>query len=134
MEVNNSSLVIYHLKDVKKENQLIRLCKQLEINTRKLKESEVNVPLSVVAGISGVPVMKQTEKAPQDYKMPELLVFSGMAEEKLDEFLAQYRKQGIEAVSLKAMVTPHNIFWTVYQLTAELIKERAAILMGHSQE
>lgn len=126
----NNAKLIYHLKDVKKESQIIRLCKQLGISTRKIKETDVNVSLSVLAGISGVPEMMQTEKAPKDYKMPELLVFSGMADEKLDEFLAEYRKQGIEPVSLKAMVTPHNIGWTVYQLTAELTRERTEILMG----
>lgn len=65
--------------------------------------------------------------------MPELLIFSGLADGKLDEFLAEYRKKGIEPVSLKAVITAHNISWTVYQLVSELVKERAAILMGHQQ-
>lgn len=133
MKMNNAKL-IYHLKDVKKESQIIRLCKQLGISTRKIKETDVNVSLSALAGISGAPGMTQAEKAPKDYKMPELLIFAGMADEKLDEFLAEYRKQGIEPVSLKAMVTPHNICWSVYQLTVELIKERAAILMGRKPQ
>lgn len=133
MVVNDTKLVMYYMKDSKKEEQLIQLCKQLGINTRKIKENDMNVSISTLAGISGVPAMVQTEKAPQNYEMPELLIFAGMTDEKLDEFLAEYRKQGIEAVSLKAMITPHNISWTVYQLTAELIRERTAILMGHQK-
>ncbi len=133
MVVNDAKLVMYYMKDSKKEEQLIQLCKQLGINTRKIKENDTNVSISTLAGISGVPAMVQTEKAPQNYEMPELLIFAGMTDEKLDEFLAEYRKQGIEAVSLKAMITPHNISWTVYQLTAELIRERTAILMGHQK-
>ena len=133
MAVNESGLVMYHLNDNKKEKQLMELCKQLGISTRKIKENDVNVSLSALAGISGVPVMAQPEKAPHNYVMPELLIFSGLADGKLDEFLAEYRKKGIEPVSLKAMITAHNISWTVYQLVSELVKERAAILMGRQQ-
>ena len=133
MEMKESGLVMYCIKDSKKEKQFMELCKKLGLNTRKIKENDVNVSLSALAGISGVPVMTQSEKAPENYVMPELLVFSGMAEGKLDEFLAEYRKQGIEPVSLKAMITAHNISWTVYQLILELIKERTAILMGREQ-
>lgn len=126
----NHMKVMYYLNDAKKEKQILKLCSQLGIQTRKIKEKDVNVPLSTLAGISGVVSMSQVEKAPKGYEMPELLIFVGMTEEKLDEFLTEYKKRGIEPISLKAMVTPHNISWSVYQLVAELIKERAAIIMG----
>lgn len=128
METNHAKL-IYHLKDVKKEEKILRLCKQLGITTRKIKRSDENVSLGTLAGIFVGTAMQPTRKAPKDYEMPELFIFTGMEERKLDEFLAEYRKQGIEPVSLKAIVTQHNICWSVYQLTAELIKERTAILM-----
>lgn len=126
----NHMKVMYYLKDTKKEKQILKLCSQLGIHTRKIKEKDVNVSLSTLAGISGTVSMSQVEKAPKGYEMPELLIFVGMTEEKLDEFLTEYKKQGIEPISLKAMVTPHNISWSVYQLVAELIKERASIIMG----
>ena len=126
----NHMKVMYYLKDTKKEKQILKLCSQLGIHTRKIKEKDVNVSLSTLAGISGAVSMSQVEKAPKGYEMPELLIFVGMTEKKLDEFLTEYKKRGIEPISLKAMVTPHNISWSVYQLVAELIKERASIFMG----
>ena len=65
--------------------------------------------------------------APLLYPMPELLVFSGIPEGMQDLILAEYRKEKIEPVALKAMVTPHNISWTVYELSSELAKEHAAM-------
>ena len=65
--------------------------------------------------------------APLLYQMPELLIFSGIPEGMLDLILAEYRKEKIEPVALKAIVTPHNIGWTVYELSSELAKEHAAM-------
>lgn len=127
----NHMKVMYYLNDAKKEKQILKLCSQQGIQTRKIKEKDVNVPLSTLAGISGVVSMTRAEKAPKDYEIPELLIFVGMSDGTLDEFLAEYRKQGIEPISLKATVTPHNISWSVYQLTVELIRERASIFMGN---
>lgn len=59
--------------------------------------------------------------------MPELLVFCGLEDGLLDRFLAEYRRRGIDPIGLKAVATPHNLFWTVCELTEELEQERAAM-------
>ena len=64
---------------------------------------------------------------PESYRMPELLVFCGLEDGLLDQFLAGYRQREIEPIGLKAVATPHNLFWTVYELTTELEQERAAM-------
>ena len=40
---------------------------------------------------------------------------------------AEYRRRGIDPIGLKAVATPHNLFWTVCELTEELEQERAAM-------
>ena len=64
---------------------------------------------------------------------PEILLFSNLTENKLDEFLAAYKTAGIEPVELKAVVTPTNGNWTIEELTQELIKERTAMLFGKNR-
>ena len=125
----NHMKVMYYLKDTKKEKQILKLCSQLGIQTRKIKEKDVNVSLSTLAGISGAISMSQVEKAPKDYEIPPLLIFVGMTEKKLDEFLTEYKKRGIEPTHLKAIVTIHNMKWSVSGLIAELKKEQIAIMM-----
>lgn len=129
MPIRTSQLIMYHTKDSKKEKQLTELCKQLGFHTRKIKVSDANVCLSTLAGLSGNLVPTKDEKAPKDYQMPELLIFSGLSEGKLDKFLAEYKKSGLASISLKAVITPYNIGWTVYQLTAELVREQMAIML-----
>ena len=97
------AILLSYVKDREKEEQLQKLCKRLNIANIRIGQ-------------------KDMEK-----EMPELLVFSGIPEGMLDLILAEYRKEKIEPVALKAMVTPHNISWTVYELSSELAKEHAAM-------
>lgn len=57
----------------------------------------------------------------------EMLIFSGMNSAQVDEFLAEYKKQGVPAIGLKAIVTPNNVFWTPETLLKELLKEHMSM-------
>lgn len=57
----------------------------------------------------------------------EMLVFSGMNSAQVDRFLAEYKKQGVPAIGLKAIVTPNNVFWTPETLLKELLKEHMSM-------
>ena len=52
---------------------------------------------------------------------------SGFEDGKLDMYLAAYKNREIEPVRLKAVLTPYNCMWSVYELTQELEKEDAAV-------
>ena len=41
----------------------------------------------------------------------------------MDAFLADYKQTGAASIPLKAIITPHNIFWTAEALYKELWKE-----------
>ena len=51
------------------------------------------------------------------------MVLSGMNPQQVDAFLADYKATGEQPVALKAIVTPHNVFWTADALFRELMKE-----------
>jgi len=125
----NSPLILYYIRDPKKERQITKLCKGLGFRIRALKTSDANVEIGVLAGISRAGTKKH-EKAPALYQLSDFLVFSGVPDEALDRFLAEYKKAGIEPTGLKSVVTPHNLTWTVYELAAELVKERMSMLLG----
>ena len=46
----------------------------------------------------------------------EMMVFSGIDSELLDKFLSEYKKNGIEPINYKAVLTVNNIFWTPEEL------------------
>ena len=53
----------------------------------------------------------------------EMMVFSGTDSTQMDAFLADYKQTGAASIPLKAIITPHNIFWTAEALYQELFKE-----------
>ena len=53
----------------------------------------------------------------------EMMVFSGINSKMLDVFLDEYKKENIENVKLKAVLTESNIGWTAEQLFREILKE-----------
>lgn len=122
-------LVLYYLKNRKKEKQLTALCRKLGIRTRALKSSDSNTEVGVLAGVHRTG-MRVHEKAPSDGQLPDILIFSGLPDEMLDTFLTEYKKAGIEPTGLKSVVTPHNLTWTVRELAEELVRERTAMLLG----
>ena len=118
--------ILSYVKSKEKEEQIQKLCKRLQISNVRIGQQDAGKELGELCGI-----YKGTKgthaPAPLLYQMPELLIFSGIPEGMLDLILAEYRKERIEPVALKAIVTPHNISWTVYELSSELAKEHAAM-------
>ena len=124
MAVTQEGLVLYYVHDDKKV-QIEALCLSLSLRAKQLKTSDLNERTGVLAEIKGLKMteVSQNEKAPMLFQMPEILIFSGIPEKKLDEFLTEYRKLGIENIKLKAVLTSHNVRWTLYQLLQELMLE-----------
>lgn len=127
--MNDSRLVMYHVMDFKKEKQIVSLCRQLGFMTRKLKQSDVNALVGRLAGLKMTEAKTAGAKAPAGYRLPEIIVFSGLSSDVLDRFLTEYKKTGMEPVGLKAVLTLYNSAWSVYELAEELKKERTATLL-----
>lgn len=77
--------------------------------------------LGALAKVQGFSQEKTVYNGP-DFQA-EMLVFSGMNSAQVDAFLAEYKKQGVPAIGLKAIVTQHNVFWTPEALFKELLRE-----------
>ena len=77
--------------------------------------------LRALAGLQGFSKENTTYNGPE---FPlEMMIFSGTDSAKMHTFLDDYRQTGAQPVPLKAIITPHNIFWTVETLFNELKKE-----------
>lgn len=119
------SVIMYYVHDEKKKIQLEVLCMSMSIATKQLKPVDLNEQVGKLAGIKGIPPLDltQTEKVPALFCMPEVIIFSGVSNKQLDEFLSSYKKVGLTPTKLKAITTPKNIGWTLYQLVRELMAE-----------
>lgn len=120
-------MILLHTQQEKRK-QIEQLCKKLGIQVEQISGRDCNKTIGTLAGMK-LPGAKQSGKmAPAAYLLPEILVFSGFAEDALDAFLAGYREAGIEQIPLKAIITPYNFNWSLYELAQELVKERMAVL------
>lgn len=130
MAVNN---IIFCVRDKEKEKKITELCKSRKLSVRLLTERDRNTAVGRLAGIHLSPdaagAAQKEPSAPKGFSMPELMIFAGLDEERLDGFLDAYKKAGIAPVSLKAVITPYNLTWSVYRLVSELMRERAEILL-----
>lgn len=143
MEMSQNNLpgmVLFYTGDYKKKRQILQLCRQLGIRTKELKVSDSNLSLSLLAAPGKKPAAYFTQngpdkgkKAPADYQLPEIMVFSGFSGDYLDQFLSAYKQAGIEKISLKAILTPYNFGWSLYELIKELEKEHMEILLRSRQ-
>lgn len=132
-----TDLIMYKINETLKEKQVVNLCRKLGLKTRKLKDSDAKITVGTLTGngkINASPdnqmLNTANQNVPTGYSLPELIVFSGLKDNKLDEFLAEYKKMGIAPIGLKAVVTIHNVNWTMYELAEELIRERISIMCG----
>ncbi|MDO4322634.1 MAG: DUF3783 domain-containing protein [Lachnospiraceae bacterium] len=149
-------LVLYCTEDAGKAQQIEMLCGQFGYKTKRLGTADADRTVGRLAGIeTGAAGKAETgkaeagraetgraetgkaeagpgnglERAPKEYRQPELMIFSGVSSEALDLFLGAWRMAGITPIFLKAILTPYNYTWTVYQLTQELIREHTAMMM-----
>ena len=108
-----------------KEDAIAAICKSRGIKLLEIPVKDYNQKLGYLAGVKGF----SRDKAVYDgTPFPtEMLVFSGMDSEQVDVFLVEYKKTGLPAVGLKAVMTPHNVFWTADALFRELMKEHRTL-------
>ena len=97
-----------------------------QIQVKEISRRDYTQKLGTLAGIQGFAKEKASYDGP-DFPL-EMMVFSGIDSAQMDTFLADYKKTGAPPVPLKAIITPHNIFWTAEALFKELWKEHLRFL------
>lgn len=117
--------IFIHITDTNKLNSIKDLCSKLDIQIESIGNKDLG--RSILSIISGDEKLPAKIDIPPMYNMPEVLIFQGFDETDLKSFLSEYKNAGIEKVALKAMVTPFNIVWTLYDLIEHLKEENARL-------
>ena len=114
--------IFYYIPDEQKRNTVLKICKEQQIETMALTQKDLN---RTVAALCNLPVKSGGAKktAPALYAMPEMLLFYGLGDTELDRFLEAYNATEQAMIKRKAVVTPTNLGWTVYELLDALEKE-----------
>ena len=116
--------IFIHINDTNKLNSIKDLCSKLGIQIESIGNKDLGK--TILSIISGDEKISAKIDIPLIYNMPEVMIFRGFDESELKNFLSEYKNAGIEKVALKAMVTPYNVVWTLYNLI-EHLKEEAGM-------
>lgn len=123
----SKKILLFHI-EAKKARQIKDLCQTLGIGTVCVSPKEYGAPLGKIAGVTDLPSSSSPDQDSfiQRRELPsEMMVFSGFPSEDLEHFLKCCRDAGIPPTPLKAVLTPHNIFWSAEKLYGELLQEHA---------
>lgn len=121
--------VVYYATDESKYLSLKNLCGSLSIEVVRLTANDIKKTVADVIGMSGFfgEVKRAEAEIPPMYCQPEIMIMNGFKGNQLDLFLGKLKTSDVSKIDLKAIVTPYNMRWSIYELTLELIKEKNEI-------
>jgi hypothetical protein len=116
--------ILARVRDAQQLDSIRKIAAGMDCAVVPLQASDADRCLCEILEIDAG-ILKRTpgRHAPVLWNMPDLLVFFAFENAALDAFLAEYRAAGLPPAALKAMVTPYNLTWSVYELTEELQRE-----------
>ena len=116
--------VFLHIPDKNKFDRISKLCEKSGYSCRQIQNADVNrTSLELISGQSA----GKKVSAPPLYFLPEMMIFQGLADKEVHRFLEMYRAEGLPTVDLKAVVTPWNLTWTLYELAEHLKEEHRSM-------
>ena len=116
--------VFLHIPDKNKFDRISKLCEKCGYSCCQIQNADVN--RTILELISGQSAGKKVS-APPLYFLPEMIIFQGLTDKEVHQFLEAYRAEGLPTVDLKAVVTPWNLTWTLYELAEHLKEEHRSM-------
>ncbi len=113
-----------------KRRKIRFLLMKLGIACREIPAQDFGKPLGALAGYDGY--AQENESEAYEPFSSEMLVMDGLNPAQFQGLLEGLRRERA-AVSLKAVVTEHNLGWTAAQLHKELSAEREAMKKAAGQ-
>ena len=123
-ERNLKKILFYQIRGEKRK-QLKKVCGELGIEITVVSPAEYGEPVGALAGFPGM--RKQGKAGTASGVTGEMLVFTGVDSDALDEFLDACKAETIVPIACKAILTPHNAAWSGEQLYAELVREHHSL-------
>lgn len=121
----SNPVVLFYNLDNEKGRKLKLICLKLKLKIRIIYPEQYFEPIGFLAGLAKVTSSKKpfNETGFSD----EMLVMKGFDNRLLDLFLLEFKKNHIERIHLKAVITDQNMYWDSIKLHAELISEHEAM-------
>lgn len=127
IKAGGETVLLYNLNN-EKGRKIRFLLVRMGMRIRVVEKEDYDKPLGVLAGMKDVTL--EDENAPVEDFDDEMMVLYRFTDKRLDAFLQGMRKEGIERVDLKAILTPTNCRWNSWQLFQEIQEEHRTMTGG----
>lgn len=97
----------------------------LKVRIKTVPKEQFLQPVGYVAGIDGI--LPSDEKNSGESFTDEMLVMYGFGNEKIDLLISLLKHCPVEKVDLKAVITPHNVYWDSIRLYKEVKADHDAM-------
>lgn len=119
----NACVLLYNLEKTEKGKKVKFILIRMGIHIKNIAKEEYLKPIGTLAGIPDTEMISDLYVG--DGFNEEMLVMKGFTEQQLNQFLTSLRKEKVEKIDLKAVITSTNQTWNSLQLYEELKKEHA---------
>ena len=118
---NTNEMVLLYNMDSDKGRKIKFVLIRLGVRIKNISKAQFNQPLGALAGIKEFSLLEEEFKG--DAFEDEMMVMKGLSSTKIDQIILQFRKNGIEKINLKAVITPTNQSWNSLELYEEIKQE-----------
>ncbi len=106
---------------------------QMGVRIRNVSREEAYESVGFLAGLDGFEKRQGADGGAQEMEQ-ELLVLKNFTGRRMDELFARMRKAGVGRIDYKAVLTEHNVNWTLLDLYREIKREHEAMQTGRAGE
>lgn len=125
MKKKEELILLYHFSDCKKE-EIISVLQAMKIKYREIPEEKFQQRVGYLVGL---PSFKETVSEEQVEPLDqEVMVMYGLSSKRIDQLLLKLEAENVERITLKAVVTPMNQFWSFARLCQAIQKENEFML------
>ena len=117
------TVLVYNMEGGNKGRMVKLICMQMGIRIKVVDKSQYMKPIGELAGLKEITGQGQDESYEGEGFTDEMLIMCGLTGSRIDQLLDSFRRQKLERIALKAVLTEHNKTWNSIQLHDELCRE-----------
>lgn len=128
-------MVIYYSPQKTKEAVKLKgVLIQMGVRIRNVTQEQAYEKVGFLAGLDGFEEGQNTQGDGAQEMKQELLIMKNFTGQRMDELFLRMRKAGVGRIHYKAVLTEHNVNWTLLDLYREIKKEHEAMQAGQAGE
>lgn len=126
------TVLYYNPQKAAHASKLKSVLVRMGIRIKNIAPSQLHETVGYLAGIDGFGPSEEDGQDKETAIQEEMLVLKDFTDQRLDELLKQFRKNGVPRINLKAVVTQYNAGWKFSELYREIKKEHEQMSAGRS--